>query len=219
MQDIIKDIFEGRASSAKKPIIKAIPIPDYPAQYNGCINIAKYLEPKYKETDVNRDLIKHLICYFTGRQTNKNFDFSKGICLVGGVGSGKSLIFDVMKFWASNVLQNNSFQIHSYKNILDNYKINANYITELEKKTIYIDDMFCINGMTNVYGTNVDVASEIINSRHKELLISRKLTHCTSNMYPVDLCEKKILGEREYSRFQEMFNVIELLENDWRITK
>ena len=73
---------------------------------------------KYEYTPEIENIIKLLLLYFTGhekfeseyrQQMGKTGSLNKGICLVGGVGVGKTMLFEIFKIYTSQ-MRKNSFQ-------------------------------------------------------------------------------------------------------------
>ena len=90
----IKEIFYGQYTN-KSPIIKTIGV-DTDKHKVGIYNIAKFFNKNYSLDQNNlKAVFNTLFLYFTGSQES-DLDLSKGILLIGNVGSGKTLIMQIL---------------------------------------------------------------------------------------------------------------------------
>lgn len=171
----------------------------------------------------NKEVLKQMLLYFTG---NKEFNGSlnKGLMLVGGVGTGKSLLFKVFKDYTMNVIKKNSFQMHSAIDIIDN--VNTSGVDYLKPYShnfegrhaypirCYIDDVASTNETVKHYGTDINVIEQLLSLRYNVFERYGTLTHISSNKYPSQLSDQ--YDKRIIDRMIEMFNVIELTGNSRR---
>ena len=225
MNDINK-IFKGQINFTKENEIKTIEI-DWTAHSLGIINIAKHFEPDFKVTNENKLILKLLLMYFTGNSmfeaelkdlSGVSGSLNKGLMLIGGVGTGKSLLFKVFKEYTMKVLQTNSYQMYTAIDIIDNANINGTEYLDLfshryrnEKPNpirCYIDDIAAKNEEVNHYGTKINVVEQLLSLRYNVFSRYGTLTHCSSNIYPSEF--ETVYDLRIKDRMKEMFNIIEL---------
>ena len=196
--------------------------------------IALHIQPNYKFTNDINIILDLFMAYFSGQKNiisefNKNnkteISLSKGILLVGSVGSGKSLIFDIFKIYTSKVIHKNSFQQYQVGDIIDNLNIKGKIYFEKfsynrssnnipDPITCYIDDIASRNEIVNHYGSVYNSMQELLTIRYNIFSKFRKLTHISTNLYPNQL--KEIYGIRVIDRMKEMFNVVELKGGSFR---
>jgi hypothetical protein len=230
--DTIGSIYSGLHSKAKN-----VPIKPYSGDLNGhhqiILNIARGIHPSFKITEENRRIINLFFYYFTGNKkfpdlmqkiTKSKGSLSKGLMLVGGIGSGKSLLFDIFKTYSRECLKINSFQTITALDIIDEVSVLG--INCLEKFshnksngkprpiTFYIDDIASKNENINHFGTNLHVIEHLLNYRYNTFLRYGTLTHISTNIYPKQM--KNIYDARTNDRMKEMFNIIELDGESWR---
>ena len=174
------------------------------------------------------------LAYFSGQENiisefNKNnkkeISLKKGIFLVGDIGSGKSLIFEIFKIYTSKILHKNSFHQYQAGDIIDNLNIKGKvYFDKFSYNrssnnipnpiTCYIDDVASRNEIVNYYGSVYNSMQELLTIRYNIYSKYRKLTHLSTNIFPQQL--KEIYGIRVIDRMKEMFNLIELKGESFR---
>lgn len=223
----INNIFKGIKEIEKAPnTIKSIPI-DWIKHSNGILNIAKHIEPNFQVTENNAKALKLLLLYFTGNTqfetefkeiTGFDGSLNKGIMLIGGVGTGKSLLFKIFKQYTMNVLFCNSYSMHSSIDIIDRVTING--IKELDlfshnlrddkpdPITCYIDDIASKNEEVKNYGTSISVIEQLLSIRYNIFQAYGTITHTSTNLFRKQL--KETYDLRVVDRLKEMFNIIEL---------
>lgn len=214
----INQIFSFGIADKKENILKKVDI-NYNQHGLGIYNIAKHLQKNFKITNENKDVIKNLLLYFSGNECCK-YDLNKGLMIIGGVGCGKTLLFRIFKIYTSDILKINSFQSYTSSEIIDN--INVNGVEYLEKFntnnktpiTCYIDDIASKNETIKHFGTEVNVIEHLLGIRYNIFINHKKLTHCTSNLFPSQF--RKKYDERIIDRMKEMFNIVELKGNSFR---
>jgi len=225
ISNVLNVFFNG--FNEHKQIINKI-IVDEKLHKHGLINIAKNQFNRFILDDENKKTINLLFHYFTGNEEKcfeNDIDLSKGLLIVGGTGTGKSLLFKIFKLYTGEVLRKNSYQFYNSSEIVENVNINGvkylekfNYNFDGKKAnpiTCYIDDICSKNEKIKHFGSEISVIESLINIRYNIFLQFRKLTHFTSNIYPSEI--SKYYDLRIISRLTEMCNVIELNGIDRRI--
>lgn len=164
-----------------------------------------------------------LLCrYFTGDESfnETGFSLSKGICLVGGVGIGKT---QLMKKFISNQIQ--GFVMKNCREIAEEYEKNGETSTDKYLTTISTGSPenfygqpqlgFCFDDLgtdtpKKNYGNLKNTIGDIILSRYDKLFISGKITgqmtHITTNLSGDEI--EQIYGTRVRDRIKQMFNWI-----------
>lgn len=220
-----KKIFKEGSDAQVEEIIKTIPI-NWDTHAHGVFNLIKYFEPNFKMSETQKELLRELLLYFTGNSDFKG-SLSKGILLTGSVGSGKTLLLEkVFKTYTSEELQQNSYIPYNFKDLAECYKTEGDKAFEQIKakkheslnrmivSPVLIDDLGAGDYILGNFGNKINLIDKVIDVRYLIFSRFRKLTHATTNLYISDF--KKAVDERTISRMAEMFNIIELQDNDYR---
>lgn len=184
----------------------------------------------------NKNILKNLLLYFTGNNSVKyitktkndtmtNFaksewDFNKGICLIGGVGTGKTLLMKIFKKYTMDILAKNSFVPYSAQEIVHNVESDGlSYLKQFGTASeipsvCYFDDVASANEIVNHFGTKTNVIESLLSMRYDVFSRYGKLTHITTNASLSQL--QKLYGDRVYDRMIEMFNFIVIEDNSKR---
>jgi len=163
---------------------------------------------------------KKLIQYFHGDEQFEG-DLNKGLLITGPTGTGKSLSMSIMREYRKVddikfIYDGNAIDL-SY-DVVNGYMINSAFMDKgypalqeyINRAVLYIDDFGVETREVQHFGTKCDAVEYILSERHR----MGKLTLASSNLPDTEL--HKVYGDRLYSRFKEMFNVITLLGNDKR---
>jgi len=206
-------------------IIKTVNLPEIDLK-NFFWYCYKAILPEVKVNEYNESVIEKVFNYFTGNKEfceKNNISLKKSIYLVGGVGTGKSILFRAIKHFTM-LLGKNSYKYYNSIDIINSIAING--AEELEKFghnfngisykpiTCYIDDIGSCNEKVKHYGTDISVIENIITLRYNVFQQFGKLTHFSSNIYPEDIAT--IYDVRILDRLTEMCNVIELAGESYR---
>lgn len=170
----------------------------------------------------NFKIIKQLISYFT-RQQDSELNIKKGICLYGGIGTGKSTIMrELSKFTKDKDLETQFDFIYMDDIYTDCDSSGLDSLNSYKFRSCCFDDigMRAENNVNN-YGTKINAYRELV--RRQYTRYSRpipSLSHYTTNIqYQNDDFFKdlaKTFGGRELDRFKEMCNFVPLLGNSRR---
>lgn len=169
----------------------------------------------FKLDEYNSDIFVGLCQYFAGDPTGP-YELSKGICLQGHVGAGKSKLMELFKF---NPHQ--SFVIKSARKVAYEFQKDgadaiikySDPIPTLSFKTdafgqewfgICFDDIGTENEQKH-FGNSSNVVADIILNRYDHGSLKGK-THITTNLTPTQI--EVMYGPRVRSRFREMFNQV-----------
>lgn len=194
-------------------------------------------KPVYKFDHRNNELVRILCYYFAkdarfenlgirnadGSVTKYNYRLNKGLLLCGNVGTGKTTL---MRLFAIN--KHCSYDVMNAMSIARDYTRNPNVIDIFSKWHKYepkdIVNLYsekfglCIDDVgtedeKSYFGNKSNVIAEIIFERYANQL-PHSATHITTNLDGKSI--KDFYGPRVWSRFIEMFNVIEIKCEDRR---
>lgn len=223
----IKEIFEGSNLPPQKPRQLDEVIVDWVKHSKGILNIAEHLEPNFKTTEHNKKILRLLLMYFVGTDafvseletlSGTPGDLNKGIMLIGGVGTGKSLIFKIFNEYTKNVIGTNSFIPHTAIDIIDTVNVsgvgylelfNHNMVDRIARPIrCYIDDIGSKNETVKHFGTDLSVIEQLLSIRYNIFERYGTLTHVSTNKFPSEM--KDLYDIRIIDRMKTMFNIIEL---------
>lgn len=181
--------------------------------------------PWFKVDDQVRPLFELLSYYFSGdrRFEQNGFSLSKGICLCGPVGVGKTELLNIFRinkrqcfhmvsvFDIETALQKNLEQINAYCGPVPGWGHNRKFFHQPEIGWAF-DDV----GRESIifdFGNKVDAISKILQLRYAYKVPFTGL-HITTNKTPGEL--EKRYDEAVRSRLREMFNYIQYAGTDRR---
>lgn len=228
-----KDIFGGGESLVKKKQeIDTVEI-NWNQHAKGIQKIGEHLEPNFTVNNNNAKILRLMLLYFTGSPTyqeayesatGRTGSLNKGILLVGGVGTGKTLLFNIFRHYTRDILLTNSFKEYSAMDIID--RVNVSGIGVLEEFShnlvdkiarpirMYIDDIASKNESVKHYGTPLNVIEQLLSIRYNIFQRYGTLTHASTNIFPSQM--KDIYDQRIIDRMKEMFNIIEIEGKSFR---
>lgn len=199
--------------------------------------IGRELKPEFVLDPNNRKVFELLSLYFTNNpdfeSTSKRWSLQKGIMLLGPVGSGKSFTMRLFNVIAGQI-HFKAFRMESADFISDAFEIegkqgiskythrsffshhSGNSLDPEKPIHLLIDDMGTEPRVSNHFGNQTSVIADVTKARYDYLHLGM-LTHATTNLDWEDL--RDVYGERVFSRFHEMFNVIILDGQDRRKSK
>lgn len=150
------------------------------------------------------------------------YDLNKSICIVGGVGTGKTKTMDILNEYIKidNIVYMRgktqltfNFRTVNSKEIVSNYMKDGydGLLNYMKIGNLCIDDLGSESATANYFGTKLDVLTEIIETRYNKGL----LTHFTTNLDEQEINDR--YNSRVYSRIVHQCNMIVLNDNDYRI--
>ena len=149
----------------------------------------------------------------------------KGVILVGGVGTGKSLAMECYRQVMLNI-RRSMFRIEPTRHIIreflkdgvsciDKYGRNSYYVNQQsgqgtlnreKPKTICFEDLGLEDTNSNMYGNKANIIGEIFLDRYEERQKTGMITLATTNVGMDKIAS--IYGDRLTDRFKEMMRVI-----------
>ena len=171
------------------------------------IKVSKQFVKQYDIDGENIESVNSILKYFAGIDTEE-FPLTKGILIIGCVGSGKTLIFRIIQRMGIKFAINNVREIVSEFNI-GGFEAIENYI---KTKNRMFDDLGVeYNG--KYYGNDTNVVEELIIRRYDNFQKTGLITHFTTNLGTPEQIEAKY-GQRALDRLKEMTSVIILGDNN-----
>jgi len=170
----------------------------------------------------NLEVVKDLVSYFT-RQENSKLKINKGICLFGGIGTGKSTLMKMLsKFTKDKDLETQFDFIYMDDVYTDCDSQGLESLNSYKFRACIFDDigMRAENNVNN-YGTKINAYRELVRRQYNRFTRPiPSLSHYTTN---IEYQNKeftsglvKAFGGRELDRFREMCNFVPLLGSSRR---
>ena len=134
-----------------------------------------------------------------------NLDLSKGILLIGKIGSGKTCLMDLFRIIHYREYY---YSIKSTRDIAKEFNIGGYETLNKYGKTnkiICFDDLGVEQNIKH-FGNDCNTMAEILLSRYDLMKFDGIITHATTNLNADEL--EKLYGNRVRSRLREMFNLI-----------
>ena len=177
--------------------------------------IAKTLEPRFEINNNNKEVYRQLQFYFANDQ-QFNGDLSKGLLLVGGYGTGKTLAFEIFDIFNMMVKTRRTFYFFDSDEIIDSFTKNGRSSIEQYNREhdIAIDDLGEDSGKHYHFGSVEDPIDVLLSRRYKMLKDFHYRTFTTSNL-DLAMMEQRFSG-KVFDRMFEMFNTMSLVGNSWR---
>lgn len=157
----------------------------------------------------DKEVIQMLLKYFIG-DASCGLDMDKGICLVGGVGMGKTFMMESFQQFCQK-LPIKKFVMKGAEDVYDEMASSTNptkTMTKYYKGPWCFDDLGAEPLIFQDYGNKRAYMERIFFKRNEAFRRGYMTTHVTTNLMPSDIKER--YGERFYDRFKEMFNVIHM---------
>lgn len=187
----------------------------------------KELKDTFIVDDENVATVRGFVAYFTGNleiMQEHNIDPRKGIIIFGNPGSGKSMLFRILKECVQSeklvqvgekmMLEKQLFRkmsFHTCEHMAKFFMLKGEL--ELHKfgkdsiKNICFDDLGA-EELRNLYGNKKEVMVDLINERYDLFLNNGILTHFTTNLSPDEIEER--YSKRVRSRLKHMCNILSL---------
>jgi len=180
--------------------------------------------PQYKFDQFNGPLITGLLSYFFRLPEDpsldpkyRNLHYHKGIYIYGNVGTGKTMILDIIRDMLKHTDSYESFRKVKSKRIAKIYlKDGPNSLDQyMKREELLIDDIGSEDPVI-WFGNRMDPVGSVLDDRY-DLFHSGIRTHSTTNVSSDQL--RDFYGARILSRLYEMCHVLPLMGTDKRITK
>lgn len=184
---------------------------------------------KFEFDHNNRYAVDFFFSYFFNHEKLEEMKGikGKGIYLYGNIGTGKSLLFEILEYIYQDLESKktqinllNSIRIKTINTIelVDQYRsqlsrlgqLASNDLTLYQKNTkgsIHFEDLGTEKKI-NHFGNQIEVMSDILQLRYSNLNKTKCKTFITSNLTPEQVRER--YGERVYDRMFQLFNFLEL---------
>jgi DNA replication protein DnaC len=177
--------------------------------------IAKRLEPKFELNNNNTEVFNQLKYYFSN---NSKFDgdLKKGILLIGGFGSGKTLAMEIFLIYNIMLNRHRTMAFFNSSEIIDEFtKLGRPSIEQFNKDyDVLIDDLGSDSGKYYYFGSIDDPIEVLLSKRYIMFKDFGSRTHGISNLDVHGFKER--FSCKMYDRMCEMFNVIALVGESWR---
>jgi predicted ATPase len=204
---------------------------DYDTELVLLKNIAgRILGKTFRIDEYNQQQIIKGLQYFNRDpvfETN-GLSLNKGLMVMGNYGTGKTIYMKIFKHYCYVKRLNHQFKIECSEDISHLFAIygyagiNA-FMKNIEEKSpgcyvqvpknLCIDDLGAERDSVKYFGNDENVMSTVLSARYN-LFQKGIFTHITTNLNQTRLVER--YGDRLYSRFKEMFNIIILDGEDRR---
>lgn len=169
-------------------------------------------------TAEQRPIIQKLAYYFSGNVFPGGYDLSKGIFLFGGCGAGKTSLFKI--FQQARLRFGFPLQINHTPTIYTDFLASGNVdFGPYLKKERCFDDAGAEQMEILSFGNRIHILPQLIILRYETMQRDGALTHFTSNLTPAEMVKRIGFDDRVKSRMNEMFNIVHLPGDDWRMPK
>ncbi|WP_448529178.1 hypothetical protein [Raineya sp.] len=183
------------------------------------LKIAHEFVQEYQIDDENADEIQALWLYFNHskdfEQLNDYFSLEKSIMLMGGVGTGKTLLMRIFQRFL--LLKTGKTFAYKHINQLANEYIETGFlaIQHYDQKDLWIDEVGLFDKENlKRYGNNANLVEEVIMHRYERFVWTGVKTHLTTNLTPKQIEQE--YGSRVWSRLKELTNMLPLTGKDRR---
>lgn len=137
--------------------------------------------PNFVIDDLNRDILQNLTKYFINDESC-TFNLDKGVCLAGGIGSGKTTILKAMSNFTIKNNLDTAFMFESFPKIIRQVSSEGlAYVDNFTTGNICFDDVGTRSSVKS-YGTDINPFDELIHTRYERFVRSKKPTHLTTNL-------------------------------------
>lgn len=181
----------------------------------------------FKLTDNDLEIYKSLILYFHGcpefKKIKSEYSLKKGLIVRGGIGTGKTTLFKVLRIYYQKYLKNQPFHLLSTTSIVDNFINNGVIVLPPQGIQSFVrsvdgipdfkqpiikcyDDLGVEPKSANHFGNSRNVMADIILKRYDLFMKYGMRTFISTNLTPSQI--ENLYGKRVRSRLREMCNQI-----------
>ena len=179
--------------------------------------IIKNRIPNFEATDLKVSFIKSFI-QWVYKDPECKYSLNKGFLLVGNPGSGKTQLMQAFSEWTT-FIEKRPFKMCYTKEVADEVvkQKDLKAIDKFKYGSFCYDEIGHEIGLTKLWGNAVNLFGDLFEFRSRyPNLISHGTSNRTMNR-DEDTNLYSIYGERVYSRFHQMFNIVSYNGKDYRI--
>jgi hypothetical protein len=171
---------------------------------------AKFLEPRFEINETNETFYKQLM-YYISNDTKFVGDLNKGLLVIGGFGTGKTLAMQVFSLFGRRLTA-----FFDSDQIIDTFTKQGRQGVEIFDKhyDIIIDELGQDSGEHYFFGSNDDPVEVLLGRRYKRFKDYGVTTYGISNL-DAKMLQQRFSG-KIYDRMCEMFNTLPLDGPSWR---
>ena len=157
----------------------------------------------------DKAMYRDLVNYFFG--LNTTLDPTKGVCIIGGVGGGKTTFIRAIQ-QALNAARYGSFRLFSCVEVEQNIRQASAAESSAADYSYYdtgaacFDDFGAENHESVIFGNRVIVMAEIVQRRYNRFQAQGVKTHFTTNLSAAEMRAR--YGDRVFDRMKEMCNIV-----------
>lgn len=158
--------------------------------------------------DFNTVIFRNMFYYFCF-DARCEWNLHKGIALIGGVGSGKTILFEIFSTMLARHFQwsPRRFPIVKASAILREYKEGGDAsLASRSSGNLCIDDVGDEAEALKLYGNSIPVVEELLKARYERHKAGNGITHITSNLDIGQVIEK--YGDRAADRMGQMMTFV-----------
>jgi len=180
--------------------------------------IAKRLEPRFELNDNNREFYTQLKYYFN-HDTRYTQDLKRGLLIVGGFGTGKTLALQIFYIYNFLIKNGKTMALYDTDEIIDSFCRDGRPTIDRYNPEygIMIDELGQDTGRHFYFGTIEDPVDVLLGRRYRRFKDRGILTHAATNLDARGLQER--FSEKIYDRLCETFNLIPIVGQSWRRSK
>ena len=206
-------------------------------------NSCQKINPKFVIDEVNSELYKTLMRYFTNqpfeekilfplvsksgqpvKDNNKiiksKWEIDKGLLIIGSSGRGKDLtlkIFNTINFYFEETQAMQHKKINCSDVVMGYSEHGDKHFNNYREGICYFADLGDENKSSSNYANKLEVMREMIMIRYELWIKNKTITHFTTNLDAFQLYER--YGERAFFRLFEMCNFCVMQGENKRIQK
>lgn len=197
------DLKEIRAEVIFPPKQEAVELTSERKNYLMGFYAGRFQEKGYQPyfPDVFKKLTGH--CAFKNEELNR-----KGICLIGGVGNGKTMAMEIISK-LFNIDLHHSIEIASFYKKYEEFPEPSMIFTDRSKwgRDLIIDDMGAEKTIVN-FGERTEVLNDFLQQRYMDFKHKKAMTYISTNLSKQSFIER--YSDRIWSRIEEMCLVVDM---------